>query len=129
MIPASKRAKTVHALDRSYRDRYEDNTVLGKTFSVAYNNLRNRDSSVGIPMGYEMEGRGSIPITGKRLLYSTASRPVLGPAQPPIRCVPRALSPGVKRQGREAGHSPPSSAQVKDGGAIPPLPNASSCCA
>jgi hypothetical protein len=30
--------------------------------------------------------------------------------------------PGVKRQGREAVHSPPSSAEVKNGGAVPPLP-------
>jgi hypothetical protein len=32
-----------------------------------------------------------------------------------------ALSPGVKRQGRESDHSPPSSAEVKEGGAIPSL--------
>jgi hypothetical protein len=32
------------------------------------------------------------------------------------------LSLGVKRQGREADHSPPSSAEVKKGGAIPSLP-------
>jgi hypothetical protein len=31
--------------------------------------------------------------------------------------------PVVKRPGREAGHSPPSSAEVKNGGVIPPLPN------
>jgi hypothetical protein len=30
---------------------------------------------------------------------------------------------GVKRQGPEADHSPPSSAEVKNGGAIPPLPH------
>jgi hypothetical protein len=30
--------------------------------------------------------------------------------------------PGVKRLGREADRSPPSSAKVKNGGAIPPLP-------
>jgi hypothetical protein len=29
-------------------------------------------------------------------LFSTASRPTLGPIQPPVRCVPGALSPGVK---------------------------------
>jgi hypothetical protein len=34
-----------------------------------------------------------------------------------------ALSPGVKRPGREADHSPPSSADVKNGGAIPLLPH------
>jgi hypothetical protein len=41
------------------------------------------------------------------------SRPALGPTQPPIRWVPGDLSPGVKRPGREADHSPPSSAEVK----------------
>jgi hypothetical protein len=30
---------------------------------------------------------------------------------------------GVKRPGSEADHSPPSSAEVKNGGAMPPLPH------
>jgi len=34
-------------------------------------------------------------------LFSIASRPVLGPTQHHIRCVPRALSPGVKWPGRK----------------------------
>jgi hypothetical protein len=38
----------------------------------------------------------------------------------------RGLFPRGKRQGREADHSPPSSADVKNGGAIPPLPPMSS---
>jgi hypothetical protein len=33
---------------------------------------------------------------------------------------------GVKRPGREADHSPPSSAEVTNGGVTPPLPNISS---
>jgi hypothetical protein len=37
----------------------------------------------------------------------------LGHTQPPIQWVPGALSPGVKRPGREADHSPPTSAGVK----------------
>jgi hypothetical protein len=45
----------------------------------------------------------------KNFLFSTASRSVLGPTQPPIQWVPGALSPG-----READHSPPSSAEVKE---------------
>jgi hypothetical protein len=36
-----------------------------------------------------------------------------GPPKPPIQWIPGALSPGVKRQGREADHSPPTSAEVK----------------
>jgi hypothetical protein len=42
------------------------------------------------------------------------SRPALGPTQPPIQWVPGALSLGVKRPGREADHSLPSSAEIKD---------------
>jgi hypothetical protein len=45
----------------------------------------------------------------------------LGPTQPPIQWVPGAVSLGVKWPGREADHSPPSSAEVKMRGAIPPL--------
>jgi hypothetical protein len=35
--------------------------------------------------------------------------------------IQRAISPEVKRPTREADHSSPSSAEVKNGGAIPPL--------
>jgi hypothetical protein len=47
-------------------------------------------------------------------LLATASRPALGPTQPPIKWIPGILSPGLKRQRREADHSPPSSAEVKN---------------
>jgi hypothetical protein len=30
---------------------------------------------------------------------------------------------GVRRQGHEADHSPPSSTEIKNGGAIPPVPH------
>jgi hypothetical protein len=56
-------------------------------------------------------------------LYSTASRPALEPTHSPFQCVPGALSLGIKQPRREADHSPPSSAEVKNGGAIPPLPH------
>jgi hypothetical protein len=38
----------------------------------------------------------------------------MGPTQPPIQWVPGSLSLRVKRSGREADHSPPSSAEVKE---------------
>jgi hypothetical protein len=38
----------------------------------------------------------------------------LEPTQPPIEWVSGALSLGEKRPGREADHSPPSSAEVKE---------------
>jgi hypothetical protein len=47
-------------------------------------------------------------------LFTTASRMALGPTQPPIQWVPGAVSLEVKRPGREADHSPPSSAEVKE---------------
>jgi hypothetical protein len=47
-------------------------------------------------------------------LFTTASRTVLGPTQPPIECVSGALFLGVKWPGRKADHSPPSSAEVKN---------------
>jgi hypothetical protein len=46
-------------------------------------------------------------------LYPLVSRPALGPTQPPVQWVPRVFSPGVKaRPGRDADHSPSSSAEV-----------------
>jgi hypothetical protein len=52
--------------------------------------------------------------------YSMASRPALEPTQPPIQWVPGALS---LIPVREPDHSPPSSVEVKSGGAIIQLPN------
>jgi hypothetical protein len=47
-------------------------------------------------------------------LFTTASRTALGPTQLPIQWVPGTLSLGVKCSGREADHSTPSSAEVKE---------------
>jgi hypothetical protein len=54
-----------------------------------------------------------IPV-GSRI-FSSPRRPdrPWGSTQPPIQWVPGALSPGVKRPGREADQSPPASAEVK----------------
>jgi hypothetical protein len=72
-------------------------------------------------MGYGLNGQGFIPSRGKIFLFSTASRPAMGPTQPPIKWVLGDFL-GVKRPQREANHSPPTSAEVKYGGTIPPLP-------
>jgi hypothetical protein len=90
-------------------------------------NIQNsRNISVDIATGYGLQGRGSIPGTARSFFYSTASRPTLGPTQPPLQWVQGNLSPGVNRLGRETDHSPPSSAEVNNGGTIPPLPHTSS---
>jgi hypothetical protein len=57
-------------------------------------------------------GQSSSPSAVKNILLSTSPRLDLGPNQPPIQWVPEALSPGVKRPGRETYHSPPTSAEV-----------------
>jgi hypothetical protein len=75
-----------------------------------------RDSSVVIVTGYGLDSRGAIPGRYKIFLFSIASRPSLGPAQPPIQWVLWVLSPWIKRPGREANHSPASSAEGKNVG-------------
>jgi hypothetical protein len=65
--------------------------------------LDDRRSSVRFPAG----GLGIF-------LFTSASRTALGPTQPPSQWVSGALSLGVKRPGREADHSPSSSADVKE---------------
>jgi hypothetical protein len=85
-----------------------------------------RDSSVDIAMGYGLDVRVSIPGRGMIFLFSTMSRLVLGPTQHPTQWVPGAPSPSVKREGREADQSRPSSAEVRHGAAIPSLPHMSS---
>jgi hypothetical protein len=47
-------------------------------------------------------------------LFTTASRPALASTQPPIQWVSGDLSLGIKRPRREAEHSPPSSAEIKN---------------
>jgi hypothetical protein len=60
---------------------------------------------------------------GKLFFFSKASRPALGPTQSPILWVPEAIFSGVKRPGSEGDHFLPCSAEVKNIGAILPLPN------
>jgi hypothetical protein len=47
-------------------------------------------------------------------LFTAVSRSALGPTQPPVQWVPGAVFLRVYRPGREADHSPPSSAEVKE---------------
>jgi hypothetical protein len=59
-------------------------------------------------------------------LFSAASRPTPG-AHPALYLkITEALSPGVRRLGREADHLFPTNAEIKYGGVILPLPNTSS---
>jgi hypothetical protein len=73
--------------------------------------IRSRDSSVGIVTDYGLDGSGFETQHYKIFLFSTASRPALGPTQPPVQSVSETRSPGVKRYMREADHSPPLSTE------------------
>jgi hypothetical protein len=64
--------------------------------------LDDRGSRVRFPAGLEI------------FFFTIASRTALGPTQPLIQWVPGSLSLAVKRPRREADHSPPSSAEVKE---------------
>jgi hypothetical protein len=65
-------------------------------------------------LGYGLDDRGSNADRDRDFfLFATASRPVLGPVQPPVKRVPEALSLGVKRSGHKADTSSPSTAGVK----------------
>jgi hypothetical protein len=92
-------------------------------FSSGLNHLSYRlywhshDSSVGIALGYGLDDRGSrvrFLEGGLEIFLITASRKALGPTQPPIQWAPGALLLRVKRPGREADHSHPSTAVVKE---------------
>jgi hypothetical protein len=78
-------------------------------------------------MGYGLDDQGSIPDRGK-IFFSSPQRPdwFWGPLSLLLNRYRRVLFPGVKRPGREANHSPPSRAKVKNVGTISPLPHTSS---
>jgi hypothetical protein len=76
--------------------------------------------------GKGLERWGLVPGRGKISFFSIASRLAIGPTHPPIQWVLGPLSPKVKWQGCKADHSTPTSAEVKNGEAIRPLPHMSS---
>jgi hypothetical protein len=82
---------------------------------------------IGFEIAQSVERRAGRPEFDSRqrqeiILYCTSSRPALGPTQPPTQWTLWALSPGAKRPERKAHQSPTSSADVNNGGAIPPFP-------
>jgi hypothetical protein len=56
------------------------------------------------------------------IMISATFRPDLGPTQRPVERVLEAVSPEVNQPRRETNQPPPSSAEVKNYGAIPPFP-------
>jgi hypothetical protein len=69
----------------------------------------------GTALGYGLDDTVFASRRGMGIfLFTMTYRPVLELTHPPIHWVPGALSLCVKRPWREADHSPPSSAEVKE---------------
>jgi hypothetical protein len=86
-----------------------------------------KHSSVGIATRTRAGEPGFKCRQGQEIfLFPITSIPALRPTQIPIQRVPGDASSGVKRPGCEADHSPPSSSEVKNGGAVSPLLHTSS---
>jgi hypothetical protein len=83
---------------------------------------KSRDSSDGMETGYGFDGQGLIP--ARTFLHSIQTGSGANLDSCPVGT--RGSFPWVKQPEREADHSPPSSAEVKNDGAIPPLPHISS---
>jgi hypothetical protein len=97
----------------------QNNTV----FTLLTHQSKSRDSSVGTATGHGLDGLGMpVQFPVGAIDPSRFHRPNLGPNQPPIQWVQEALSPDVKRTRCEGDHSHPSSAEVKNHGAIPEHP-------
>jgi hypothetical protein len=86
----------------------------GHEVCFIFEHFMSRISSVGIATGYGLDERGvgiRVPVMSRML--PSLSRQALGLTQHPMQWVSRALSPGLKQQRHEAGHSPWTSAEVK----------------
>jgi hypothetical protein len=87
--------------------------------SVLSHTCWSRDSSIGKVTSYGLDG-------GTRFVSSPQGPHLFWGPSSLLSNGYRVLSTGVKRLGREADHSPPFCAEVKNGGAIPPFPHMSS---
>jgi len=76
-------------------------SVCTSTDSYMYREIHKRiNSGAGIALDYGLDDRGFESLQGLGIfLFTTMSRPALGPIQPPIQWVPGALSLGGKAVG------------------------------
>jgi hypothetical protein len=90
---------------------------MGAVYKYMHYTLKGScDNAVGRVTGLwagQPRGRSSSPGRVKNFLFSTSSRPALGPTLLPTEWVLGVLSSWVKQPGAEADHSPPTSAKVK----------------
>jgi hypothetical protein len=68
--------------------------------------------------------RNQFSVEERDFLFTITSRLFLGPTQPSVQWIMR-ISLGLMWKGRETDNSPPSNAQIKNGGTILPVPSMS----
>jgi hypothetical protein len=104
--------------------------LLTNRFKCLYNLTQlqmYRNISVGIATGYMLDGPEiAVQCLAAARDFSRLHSVETGPTQTPLQWVSGSISPGAKRQGREADHSPPSSVEVENVEAIIPLHHTSS---
>jgi hypothetical protein len=92
-------------------------SLFGKPINFSYLINKRWDCSVGMATRYGLDGGVLFPAGARGLfLCFTAPKKALGCTHSPIQ-----LIPWLKLLEREADHSPPSSAEVKNSGAMPSL--------
>jgi hypothetical protein len=85
-----------------------------RNFGETHASIQSRDSAVDIATGCGLDDQGfgiRVPMGQEVSLLHVFQ--TLGSIEPPIEWVLGALSQGVKRPGRGADHSPPTSAEIK----------------
>jgi hypothetical protein len=99
-----------------YSKLYRSTHGVNKKPKYYFRGEMNRDSSVGIATGYGLDDRmvGVRYPEGAGNFSQQHVQTGSGAHQISIQWVPRALSLGLKRPGRESDHSPPFSAEVKE---------------
>jgi hypothetical protein len=102
-------------------------SAYSSSFSEARTQMEGRTLFSRMCYYYGLDVRGSILCRGKRFFSTPQRRDWLwSPASFLSNVCRRFFLRGVKRQGREADHYPPTIAEVKNDGAMPPLPHMSS---
>jgi hypothetical protein len=92
-------------------------TIFVITINNSIQQLKSRDSSVGIALGYGLDDRGSkvrFPAGARNFSLHHRVQNGSGAHPPSYPMNTRALFLRLKRPGREADHSPPPSAEVKE---------------
>jgi hypothetical protein len=109
-------ASTWINIPSNYKDRQYTNPFLtGNGIHVPHHYYKWAGIAQLHSSGLQAEWSGVRLLAGLGIfLFTIVSRPALKPTQPPIQWVLGALSLGIKRPGREADHSPPSSDEVKE---------------